>query len=256
MSAQPQAVSPEEDLEALFDSIAERRSEKLRRVAEPDRGADNDSRVAPQVANAPAAERQEDVHHRLGNLTRLLHDTLCALGYDKTVTQLVQGLPDARDRLNYIAQLAGQAAEKALNCVDRGQALQAGLGADAKALAAEWERVFARQISVEEFQAVAQRTRDLLALVPQRTGELGTVFTDIMMAQDFHDLTGQVICKIVELAKYTEKQLIDLLLETTPPELHAEMEHHLAGPVVSAEGRQGVVTSQEQVDELLGKLGF
>jgi len=250
MAAQPQAISPEEDLEALFDSIADQRAEEIQRVAEPDRKSDNDA-----DALAPA-EATGDVHHRIGSLTRLLHNTLFELGYDKAVTSLVQGLPDARDRLNYIAQLTGQAAEKALNCVDRGQALQAGIGADAKALAAEWDRVFAQQVSVEDFRAIAERTRQYLQTVPQLTGEIGAVFTDVMMAQDFHDLTGQVIKKIVELAKYTEKQLIELLLETTPLEMRAEMEHHLAGPVVKPEGRSDVVTSQEQVDELLDKLGF
>jgi chemotaxis protein CheZ len=239
-------------LEALFESIADQRAEEIRQVAEPDRSADNDA----QGAGRPVAEATEDVHHRLGQLTRLRHNTLGELGYDKTVTTLVQGLPDARDRLNYIAQLTGQAAEKALNCVDRGQALQAGIGADAKALAGDWERVYAQQISVDEFRAVAQRTRDYLESMPQRTGELGGVFTDIMMAQDFHDLTGQVIKKVIELAKYTEKQLIELLLETTPPERRAEMEHHLAGPVINSEGRSDVVANQQQVDDLLDKLGF
>jgi chemotaxis protein CheZ len=249
MAAQPQAISQEEDLEALFESIADQRAEEIRQVAEPDRSADNDAQGAGQPAAA-------DVHHRLGHLTRLLHNTLGELGYDKAVTNLVQGLPDARDRLNYIAKLTGQAAEKALNCVDRGQALQAGIGADAKALSGDWERVYAKQVSVEEFQALAQRTRDYLESVPQRTGELGGVFTDIMMAQDFHDLTGQVIKKVIELAKYTEQQLLELLVETTPPELRAQMEHHLAGPVINPEGRSDVVTNQQQVDDLLDKLGF
>lgn len=254
MAAQPQAIRPEEDLEALFDSIAEQRAEELQQVAESDRKSDNDA-DAPGLS-LPAAEAAGDLHHRLGGLTRLLHDRLCELGYDKAVTSLVQGLPDARDRLHYIAQLTGEAAEKALNCVDRGQALQAGLGAGAKALAGEWDRVFAKQVSVEDFRAIADRTRQYFQTVSKLTGELGAVFTDIMMAQDFHDLTGQVIKKIVNLAKFTEEQLIELLLETTPPEMRAEMEHHLAGSVVNAERRSDVVTSQRQVDELLDKLGF
>jgi chemotaxis protein CheZ len=252
MAAQPQAISPEEDLEALFDSIAEKRLQETQQVAVPERGAEND----PVGAQASAGENEEDVHQRLGQLTRLLHDTLGELGYDKTVTALVQGLPDARDRLNYIAQLTGQAAEKALNSVDKGQEIQAGIGAGAKALSGDWERVFAKQVSVEEFRDLAQRTRDFLDAVPARAGELGAVLTDIMMAQDFHDLTGQVIKKIVDLAKYTEKQLVEILLKTSPPETRLEMEHNLAGPVINPQARSDVVTSQQQVDDLLGKLGF
>lgn len=248
MAAQPQAISAEEDLEALFDSIAGQRSEELRPVA-------GHERISDAQGTEPAAAK-EDVHRRLGRLTRLLHDTLGELGYDKTMTTLAQGLPDACDRLNYIARLTGEAAEKALDCVDRGQALQAGIGAAAKSLAGEWERVCAKQISVEDIGSIAQRTREFFEAVPQRTGELGVVLTDIMMAQDFHDLTGQVIKKIVDLMKYTENQLLELLVQTTPRALRAEMEHHLAGPVVNAEGRSDVVADQKQVDELLDKMGF
>lgn len=252
MVAQPQAISAEEDLEALFDSVAEGRSQEPRQVADPDRSAGNDAAGAA----LPAAEEAQNIHQRLGHLTRLLHDTLYELGYDKTVTALVQGLPDARDRLNYIAKLTGQAAEKALNCVDKGQEIQAGIGAGAKALAGDWKRMFASGATLEEFGEVAQRTRDYLDAVPKRTEELGAVLTDIMMAQDFHDLTGQVIKKVVDLAKYTENQLVEILLKTTPPELRPEMEHHLAGPVINPRGRSDVVASQQQVDELLDKLGF
>lgn len=252
MAVQPQAISQEKDLDALFDSVAEKRLHELQQVAEPDCSSDNDAAGAAP----PAAGETENVHQRLGHLTRLLHDTLYELGYDKTVTALVQGLPDARDRLNYIARLTGQAAEKALNCVDKGQEIQAGIGAGASALAADWERVLASQATMEDFREVAKRTRDFLDAVPERTRELGAVLTDIMMAQDFHDLTGQVIKKVVDLAKYTEKQLVEILLKTTPPEMRSEMEHHLAGPVINPHGRSDVVASQQQVDELLDKLGF
>jgi chemotaxis protein CheZ len=53
-----------------------------------------------------------------------------------------------------------------------------------------------------------------------------------------------------------EDQLLKLLLETTPPELRAAMELHLHGPVVNPEGRTDIVTNQQQVDEMLEKLGF
>jgi chemotaxis protein CheZ len=251
MAAQPKAISPEEDLEALFESIAEQRTQDSVPVAKPERGSDNDA----HGAQAPDA-RAVDVHHRIGQLTRDLHDNLCQLGYDKAVNKVMQELPDARDRLDYIAKLTGQAAEKALNCVDQGQALQSALGEQAKALSGDWERVFSQTASVDEFRTIAQNTREFLAQVPARSSEIGTVLTDIMMAQDFHDLTGQVIKKIANLAKYMEDQLLALLLETTPAELRAEMELHLHGPVVNPEGRTDVVTNQQQVDDMLEKLGF
>ncbi|MBI4290288.1 MAG: protein phosphatase CheZ [Betaproteobacteria bacterium] len=276
MGAQMQemTIGPD-DLDALFEQAAERRACEPKPAAVPLRPSSNDP-VAVISGAAPAAGETEDVYQRIGQLTRVLHDALCELGYDKTMNKVIRGLPDARDRLNYIAQLTGQAAEKALNCVDRGQELQAKLGDDAKALADDWGRVFAKQMAIAEIQAaarrtseclnedgdlhmvsdLAQRTREFLDDIPHRTGELSTVLLDIMMAQDFHDLTGQVIKKIVELARFTEEQLIALLVHTTPPDRRAGIDSGLSGPVVNAGGRADVVTDQTQVDELLEKLGF
>lgn len=41
---------------------------------------------------------------------------------------------------------------------------------------------------------------------------------DIMMAQDFQDLSGQVIKKVTELAQNLERQLVQLLVEYSPEE--------------------------------------
>ncbi|MDQ3267870.1 MAG: protein phosphatase CheZ, partial [Pseudomonadota bacterium] len=81
--------------------------------------------------------------------------------------------------------------------------------------------------------------------------------TEIMMAQDFQDLTGQVIKKIVEVTQNLEKQLVELLVESSPsvanPDPHAGL---LNGPVINASGRTDVVTNQDQVDDLLESMGF
>ena len=77
------------------------------------------------------------------------------------------------------------------------------------------------------------------------------------MAQDFQDLTGQVIKKIVDVTQKMEKQLVDLLVESSPPlanhEVHAGL---LNGPVINPSGRADVVTNQDQVDDLLESMGF
>jgi chemotaxis protein CheZ len=77
------------------------------------------------------------------------------------------------------------------------------------------------------------------------------------MAQDFQDLTGQVIKKILDAAQNLEKQLVSLLLETTPEDKRSAVRPNLLeGPIINSAGRSDVVTSQEQVDELLDSLGF
>lgn len=198
-----------------------------------------------------------DVFQRIGALTRNLHDALRQLGYDKSVEQAVGALPDARDRLHYIANLTGQAAERVLGAAERAKAAQEGVRARSLALAENWARIDGAQPSPDALAAAGGETRAFLAALPGMTEAVDRELTEIMLAQDFHDLTGQVIQRITRLAQTLEEQLVKLLLDATPPEQRREvLEYGLAGPVINAQGRDDVVTSQGQVDDLLESLGF
>jgi chemotaxis protein CheZ len=112
-------------------------------------------------------------------------------------------------------------------------------------------------LGVQEFKALVHDTRDYLSRVPERTEATNAQLMEIIMAQDFQDLTGQVIKKILSAAQNLEKELVNLLLETTPEDKrHSMPPSLLEGPVINASGRSDVVTSQEQVDDLLESLGF
>ena len=90
--------------------------------------------------------------------------------------------------------------------------------------------------------------------VESATARIDQHLTDIMMAQDFHDLTGQVIRRIGDMAATLEANLVALLIETRPADAGAA-DGFLNGPVTDTT-RTDVVTSQAQVDELLDALGF
>src|SRR5205085_11293101 len=112
-----------------------------------------------------------------------------------------------------------------------------------------------------QFRSLVERTRAYLDGVPKHTGDTNAQLMEIMMAQDFQDLTGQVIKKTNDLIQFIEQQLLQLLLENTPPERRKELtlkqsESLLNGPAVSAKDIAGALTSQAQVDDLLGSLGF
>ena len=242
-----------EDLEALFDQIAAGRAAEAAPAASPAASA---GAVAPATESAGAGGEPYDIFHRVGLLTRNLHDALRELGYDKNIDAAVGKLPDARARLTYIANLTGQAAEKALSKAEIGAGIQQQIESDASALGKKWEDVFAGKMGVDEFKAHAQATRGFLNGLPERTSQASALFTDIMLAQDFHDLTGQVINKIVGIAQNLEDQLVKLLLDTTPPEARAQVESEwLNGPVIDVK-RDDVVNNQGQVDDLLASLGF
>ena len=253
-----------EDLEALFDSIVMANQEAAEPAAEaaPIRAeAVVEQPVAATEAATPGKmgddSCSEKVFSSLGHMTRNLHDTLRELGYDKTIERAVDTIPDTRERLNYIAAMTEQAAERALNATEVAQPLQEKLEAGATGLRAKWDRMFANQLSVEEFKQLVTDTRAYLGEVPVHTKATNAQLMEIMMAQDFQDLTGQVIKKIVELAQQVESQLLQLLIEATPPEKRSEVNTGLLnGPVINGSGRTDVVTGQQQVDDLLESLGF
>lgn len=250
-----QTDEEEEDLEALFDQVAQQATGSTATNAPDEAGGPSTVAASDVPGGEPPAPRE--VFQRIGSLTRNLHDALRELGYDKAVEDAVSSLPDARDRLSYIADLTGKAANRALTAVEQGQQYQHEVETAATSLAAQWERVFSGELPMDEFKRTAVETRAFLKDLPRQTAQTNAQFTEIMMAQDFHDLTGQVIQRIVKVAQNLEGQLVKLLLETTPPEKRPASEGEwLTGPAMNATKRDDVVTGQQQVDELLESLGF
>jgi chemotaxis protein CheZ len=245
MSATMVAVAAEsEDLEALFDSIIEDNSAR-------------ESAAAPKAEAQPGGTAPGDVMSRVGNLTRTLHDALRELGYDRALDKTASAIPDARDRLDYVVKMTEQAAVRALNAIEAAQPIQDRLGEEAERLSAQWQRLFDKKLNVDEFKALVAGTRDYLGVVPKQTRATNAQLLEIMMAQDFQDLTGQVIKKVTALAQNMEQQLVHLLVDLVPAEMRNEIDTGLLnGPVVNAAGRSDVVTDQNQVDDLLESLGF
>lgn len=195
------------------------------------------------------------VHQKIGTLTRQLHDSLNELGYAEKLRDSVGELPDAQSRLAYISRLTGEAAEKVLSRVDLAKTQH-------DFIASETKRVVESMIK-DPVAAVARgEIMNLLTDVERATKEADSHLTEIMMAQDFHDLTGQVIARVVALAGTIEQQLVELLIATAPPNAPVPVaaaepaKEHLQGPVVNPEGNPDVVTDQSQVDDLLASLGF
>lgn len=191
-----------------------------------------------------------DMFRQLGSITRQLHDALKELGYTDKLKGTVDQLPDAQSRLSYIARLTGEAAEKVLNEVDIAKTEQAMIAERGRQLIDTISRVPGLAKAMPELLTWSQ---DVVATSEKSDARL----TEIMMAQDFHDLTGQVISRVVQLAGTIEEQLLGLLLQAAPSGQPGQ-DHaiELAGPVVNPEGRTDVVVDQAQVDDLLASLGF
>jgi len=202
------------------------------------------------VSQHPAANN-ESGYNELGLLVRQLHGTLRELGCDEAMQNMVGELPDTQDRLSYIAHLTEQSAQRVINAVEKAQPLQEKMEADALDLAVEWRNAQGDG----EFQRIGEKMHAFLASIPSHTRETSSQLTDILMAQDFQDLTGQVIKKISQVTQDLEHQLVHILL-ISKPEGHSKESPLLNGPVVKKEGRIDIVDGQEEVDDLLTSLGF
>lgn len=254
-----------DELEALFDSIVQANQGS----AAPAAAQPAAEPTAPAVAAMAAGETgiaisaddlpepASSMFSKIGHLTRKLHDTLRELGYDKSLEEAAAVIPDARERLAYISTLMEQAAERALNAVDAAMPLQDKLQSNTEELANRWQQLFDKKLTVDEFKTLVTDTRSYFGTVQGASKDTSAQLLEIMMAQDFQDLTGQVIKKIVDLAQEMEQKLLTILIDVMPPEVRAETpEGLLNGPVVNAAGRTDIVQNQGQVDELLESLGF
>ena len=204
-------------------------------------------RTADLAPDVPAAS--PDVFRQLGAITRQLHDTLTQLGVMPKLQRAADGLPDARSRLGYIAAKTGEAAEKVLSSVEQAKVEHASIAATTRQIAAA--------IVADPVRAVAGgAVMNFVDEVEASTARIDRHLTDIMMAQDFHDLTGQVVAKVVSLAADLEDSLVKLLIRAAPQEVVTARTGALHGPVVESMGRQDTVADQREVDDLLASLGF
>jgi chemotaxis protein CheZ len=208
---------------------------------------------------------------RIGHVTRTLRDSMRELGLDKHVERAAEAVPDARDRLRYVANMTEQAAERVLTAIEIAKPMQEQLERDANELSERWKTWYDAPIGREEVRALMDETRAFLAGVPEATAATNQQLLAIMLAQDFQDLTGQVIKKIMDVVYLIEQQLLGVLVENIAPERREQFaataaalvdsptgspESLLNGPQINPEGKADVVQDQGQVDDLLASLGF
>lgn len=227
-----------------------------------------DKHTAHDIAAPDEQDDHEKLVSRIGQLTRMLRDSMRELGLDKQVERAAEAIPDARDRLHYVANMTEQAAERALNAIEVAKPMQERMRAEALALDNRWQGWYEAPLTLDDARTLVVDTRDFIRRVPDDAQATSSQLMEIMLAQDFQDLTGQVIKKIMEVVYNIEQQLLAVLLENISPERRAELIAVVAGvglvggdglmngPQVNTEGRSDIVTDQGQVDDLLTSLGF
>ncbi|MFI5446013.1 protein phosphatase CheZ [Polaromonas sp. UC242_47] len=207
-------------------------------------------------SNAVAGDSAEQLINRIGQLTRQMREGIRELGLDKSIARAAEAIPNARDRLSYVAQMTERAAERALNAVDVAQPIQDKLAKQANGLTQRWDVWFASPLELDDARELVLDTRAYLSEVPKQVSATNAQLMEIMMAQDFQDLTGQVIKKMMDVIKDMETQLLQLLIDNAPIEKRQEANQSLMNGPQIKQGNLDAVDDQEQVDDLLASLGF
>lgn len=208
------------------------------------------------LSNAVVGDSAEQLVNRIGHLTRQMREGLRELGLDKGIAKAAEAIPNARDRLNYVAQMTERAAERALNAIDVAQPIQENLSKQANGLTQRWDVWFSSPLELDDARELVIDTRTYLSGVPQQVSATNAQLMEIMMAQDFQDLTGQVIKKMMDVIKDMETQLLQLLIDNAPIEKRQEAGNNLLNGPQTKAGNPDAVDDQSQVDDLLASLGF
>ena len=250
---------------------------KGRAAALMDRLEDRDYNSVSEVIKQLNDVRDRSIYLEVGKLTRGLHDAIVnfdinaeTAGDDSQESQMA----NAKDRLDYVINLTQQSADKTMDRVEEGIPIASQMGSDARELREDWGRLIRREMNPDEFRDLAQRIDQHLEKSVAGSEQLGQKFNEILLAQDFQDLTGQVIKKVITLVQEVEDRLVELMrvagqveeitgivsaVEAKPAAKKDQisgLDSQAEGPQIHAEEREDVVSGQDDVDDLLSSLGF
>ena len=221
-----------------------------------------------EKAGALVTEIQNPINSELfaeiGKLTRQLHDSLANFQIDPKLSDLATAdIPDAKERLNYVITRTEEAANKTMDAVEAIFPVVTSIQDQIKAVNPLWQKLMKNELGLSEFKSLCVDIDKLLINTTAETETMHSLMTDVLMAQDFQDLTGQVIRKVIDLVIEVEDSLINMLTafglstekmqEKAMPKVGDNL---VEGPVVNAEERDDVVEDQDDVDDLLSSLGF
>ena len=229
---------------------------------------------AVQLINELNKARDRGLYHEVGKLTRELHNAIVNFQLDPRMPHAkeVSQITDATERLNYVVTMTEKAANRTMDLVEQSAPLVNDLGSEAQSLSAEWGRFMRREMGAEGFRELAKRIELFLARSERDGAKLSEHLNDILLAQDFQDLTGQVIKRVTQLVTEVESNLLKLVLMASQVDQFAGIEHdhqalraeqikqkepsHGEGPQINADKREDVASNQDDVDDLLSSLGF
>ncbi len=218
--------------------------------------------------------RDRSIYREVGKLTRGLHEAIVNFEIDSQKAGIdgesMSKMGNAKERLDYVINLTQKSADKTMDIVEQGVPMVEELREQALSLQSEWQRLKRREMDAGEFRDLYRRVDQFLGFTATGASELGGKLNEIMLAQDFQDLSGQVIKRVITLVQEVEYRLVELMrmagqveeltgiFRTHEPEpaRAAQADITPEGPQIKAAERADVVQGQDDVDDLLSSLGF
>lgn len=216
-----------------------------------------------------ASVDDEKLLERIGKIARLLHNNICELGddKDKRLQETNKQIIDIHERLRYVLTKTQSAAETTLSAIENIKPIQSNLSVNATLLTQEWQELIKLENSsysnknLAKFSNLLSKTVSYLEDVPKQTEIANDYLLTVILAQDFQDLTSQVIKKIFHLLQLIESELIQVLLDnstsTNPTATNniSSPNDLLNGPAINSQKNPEVLSSQTDVDNFLASLG-
>jgi len=224
----------------------------------------SDEQLESQIDEINAL-KDNHLFQELGKMTREIHDSIMKFRMDSRITDLAEtDIPDAKDRLEYVITMTEKAANTAMEVIEEGSPVAEKLGAEASVLKAQWQKFRKRELSADELRAMGHDVEAFFDESDLMMSKLLSGFTEILMAQDFQDLTGQIIRQVINLVNEIETNLVALVkiqgenqMAENEPQQKTSEETKLDGPQVPGkETSDDVMKGQDDVDDLLASLGF
>lgn len=222
----------------------------------------NDEDAGSVIAEL-AGFTESQLFQEIGRLTRELHDSIVSFVREARLADIAEyEMPDAIERLRYVIKTTEQAANTTLGAVEDSIPLAESLRSDAHCLSEKWQRFSSRQLSVDDFRDLGTELSRFLDVTQANSEALHQKLSEVLLAQGYQDITGQVIGKVIDLVQDVECKLVELVrlsgchargaheIESTEPDTRSQ------GPAVPGVDKGDRVNGQDEVDDLLSSLGF
>ena len=208
-------------------------------------------------------EEQASLFNEIGRLTRNLHDALGSASMSNSINNILElNMGDARDRLNYIVQKTEESANSTISAMEDILPVVDDINDSATKMQKDWKRFTKREMQADEFRQLSKEIEIYFSELETNTGKVHKQLNEVILAQGYQDLVGQVVKQITTIVEDVESGLVNIIKNSGRSEeltsQHQKAEHSKPtahGPQVDTSAKD-VMANQDEVDELLSSLGF